>query len=232
MNPRNKHESKAVSSALSIALLGVALTTLAVVSVGCHDDGAVDSTDATEATSSTSTYPSRAEPSQRAEVTVPEGRLLEVRFADALSSKDTVPGTRFEAELTEAVMVDGAVAIPEGAQISGTVVEVNKANSFGGMASLNLHFDQLLIGDRTIPIDAGLYSEERGEKKKDAARIGGGALGGAIIGHLLDDDDGAETGAAAGAVIGTVIAGTTKGEDVQIAVGAPAHLRLTRSVTL
>lgn len=170
------------------------------------------------------------------DVVVPSGTAMIVRFLDELSSATAQVGDTFSAEVVLPVEFEGNVVIPTGSMVTGTVTEANAANRFGGIARLSLAFDGLRTpaGDQAA-IAATLVEETRGEKKKDAARIGGGAAAGALLGRILNDDDrseGTKEGAAAGAVIGTAIAAATKGDEVQIPSGTEFEIVLETPVTL
>jgi hypothetical protein len=169
-------------------------------------------------------------------VTLPAGTMIDLEMVDSVSSSASAVGDAASARIVQDVVVDGAVVVPAGSVLSGTVTEANPANRFAGIASLALHFDWLETpAGQRIPVDATFRAEKRGEKKKDAATIGGAAVGGAILGRILKDKDRAEgtkEGAIAGAVIGTAIAGATKGQDVEMAAGTPVQVELTVPVTV
>jgi hypothetical protein len=168
-------------------------------------------------------------------LTVPAGTTLEVEISEGLSSKSSMVGDPVTARVTVPVLLGGEVAIPAGSTLSGTVEEANAADRFGGVASLGLRFDTLeLAGGRTVPLAATVRTEVRGEKKKDAATIGGATVGGAILGRVLKDDDRAEgtkQGAIAGAVVGTAIAAATKGQEVEMPAGTLIRVQLESPAT-
>src|SRR5690348_10828816 len=56
-------------------------------------------------------------------VTVPSGKVLTVRLADPVGSKISQPGQSFGGTLAKPVEVEGQVAIPAGARVSGVVVD-------------------------------------------------------------------------------------------------------------
>lgn len=168
-------------------------------------------------------------------ITVPVGTPLEVEFLDSVSSETALPGDRFRARVFRDVVVDGRVAIPAGSGIEGTVTEAVPLKEIGGQARLGLTFDRLELpsGER-VTLHARFAGEGRSETAKDAAAIGGGAAGGAILGRILagkgDKRKGTVLGAIVGAAVGTAIAAKTPGEEVTIPEGTVLELRLTEWV--
>jgi hypothetical protein len=176
-----------------------------------------------------------AKPAPPRTVTLPAGTVIQLEMAQAASSKTSAVGDATSARVVEDVVVSGEVVVPKGAVVSGTVAEANPANRFAGISSLGLHFDTLeLPSGKERPVDFTYRVEKRGEKKKDAATIGGATVGGAILGRILKDDksEGTKEGAIAGAVIGTAIAGATKGQEVELPTGTAVQVELTTPVTV
>ena len=168
-------------------------------------------------------------------VTLPAGTVFQLEIVEAASSKTSAVGDATSARIVQDVVVGGEVVVPAGSVVSGTVAEANPANRFAGMSSLGLHFDTLETPNgKEHPVDFLYRTEKRGEKKKDAATIGGATVGGAILGRILKDDksEGTKEGAIAGAVIGTAIAGATKGQEVELPAGTPVQVELTSPVTV
>ncbi len=177
-----------------------------------------------------------APPAKPRTVTLPAGTTFALEIVDAVSSKSSAVGDPVSARIAQDVLVEGEVIVPAGSVVSGTVAEANPANRFAGISSLGLHFDALETPNgKRHDVDFTYHAEKRGEKKKDAATIGGAAVGGAILGRILKDGDrakGTKEGAIAGAVIGTAIAGATKGQDVEMPAGTPVQIELTVPVTV
>lgn len=179
--------------------------------------------------------PDRSAPDSHRAITIPAGTMLEIELASDVSSKTSTAGDVVRARVATAVSVDGGVAIPAGSTLSGTVEEANPADRFGGISSLALRFDTVECADgRTVPVQASFRTEVHGEKKKDAATIGGAAAGGALLGRILNDDDrakGTKKGAIAGAVIGTAVAAATKGREVEMTAGTLIQVELVAPAT-
>lgn len=172
------------------------------------------------------------------EYTVPAGTILTVQFLEPVSSDINVAGDPFSAQVLDPVMVDGVALISAGAVVSGSVLEVIPAKKIGAGAQMSLEFTRirLLSGDE-YPISAVFTDATEGDKKKDAATIGGSAAGGAllgrIIGHKKDDEAGGTAiGAVVGAAVGTAIAAKNENEPVVIEEGAVLDLLLEGPVTV
>jgi outer membrane lipoprotein SlyB len=170
----------------------------------------------------------RAEPEP---VTVSAGTLVSVRFLDTLSSHGSVVGEAFQAEVIQDIAVDGRTVIPAGSRILGTVTEAQPPK-IGGRARLSLDFNTLDIDGRSYPITAAFAQRGRSETPKDAAIIGGGTLGGAILGEAVDEGEGTVVGAVVGGIAGALGAKKTKGKPVVVSAGSTMSLQLASPVTV
>jgi hypothetical protein len=162
-------------------------------------------------------------------VTVPQGALMDVEFLQTLSSHTSQAGERFSVRIAEPVMVSGRIAIPAGSLISGTVAEAKPAKKVGGRSTLSLDFDLLeLPSGHSYPVDVVFSQRGKSSTGRDAAIIGGATVGGAILGHQVDDDKGKEIGAVVGAIAGTVAASQTRAKPVELAAGTVMTLEVTK----
>jgi hypothetical protein len=84
------------------------------------------------------------------------------------------------------------------------------------------------VAIRTDPVSR----EAPATKKQDAAKIGAGAAGGAIIGAIVGGGDGAAKGAAIGGGAGTAVVMSTRGKEVRLGAGTPVSVRLAAPVTV
>jgi hypothetical protein len=151
---------------------------------------------------------------------IAEGTLLRVKMRDDLSTATTMPGTKFTAEVTEAIMNKGRVIIPIGSVLEGQVTEVHAGKRISGAASLHLEPKSVTLPDGTMYvihaqlIDTTLNNfhvdregtlKRKDQVKKDLAvaalATGGGAAAGAMIGGGV----GALVGAGVGAGASTVM---------------------------
>lgn len=134
-------------------------------------------------------------------VTVPAGTLLQIRTDQPLDMSRVKAGQTFEATAASDVFEGNVLAIPRGALLEGTVVEVKKPGALGGNGELQLQITSLNLGGRSYPLSTDTWSSKSPNKAGYTARnTVGGSLLGAIIGGAL----GGGGGAAAGAVVGGV----------------------------
>jgi hypothetical protein len=164
------------------------------------------------------------------EVSVPAGKVLDVELKQRLASNTSKVGDLFRVRVAHDVRVDGVVAIPRGSEIVGLVTEAAPLPRLGGQARLTLKLTDLVLpSGSTVPIHASLVQEGPNQIGRDAATIGGGAVGGAILGNILSKGGGAKgsiVGAIMGAVAGAAIASRTGREEVVIPEGAVLGVKL------
>jgi hypothetical protein len=164
-------------------------------------------------------------------VVVPSGTSLSIAFTSTITTKTAKVGDPVGARLTAPLVVDGRTIAPAGAAVRGAVTDVfSGSREIGGTPRLSVRFDQLSLSEgRSVAISADLAQEGKRESGRDAAKIAGGALIGAVVGKQIDDGKGAVIGGLLGGAAGAAIAKRTGG-DLEIADGTAAMLVLTRSV--
>jgi peptidoglycan hydrolase-like protein with peptidoglycan-binding domain len=174
-------------------------------------------------------------------LTVPVGTVIPMRMDIPLSSNSTRLGDPFTATVTGPVMVEGVVAVPEGARVEGRVTGVTSGERGRAAGTLAISFDRIVLpGGNSIRIDATLtsLSEEvrrrieqdlqdraggAGQTRRAVVFIGTGANANAAIGVNRGSQSNA-TGL--GAVIG-VLLGT--GQSVEVQPGTEFGMMLERS---
>lgn len=82
-------------------------------------------------------------------VTVTEGTLVKVRMVNPLNSAQSKPGTRFQFEVVESVLVDDFLVFPKGLNGEGTLQAVNRPENWGRDANLMLDFAEIKALDGT-----------------------------------------------------------------------------------
>jgi hypothetical protein len=136
-------------------------------------------------------------------VTIPSGAMVRVRINQALDSGRTQPGTKFDGIVVNDVVADGAVAIPRGAMVHGTVLESKKSGALSGRGELSLKLTDVTLAGRTYPIVSDVWAHNGGDKTSetvDKTVIGGGI--GALIGAAAGGGAGAAIGAGVGGALG------------------------------
>jgi hypothetical protein len=166
-------------------------------------------------------------------VTLAQGTLLKVRTSEPLDSKKAKDGTPVEFTVVRDVYAAGVLAIPRGATIRGTVVDVKKAGALGGSPELALKLDALDLGGKTYALDSEPFSVKGPNKAgQTVGNAFGGAILGAIIGGAVGGGGGAAIGAGAGAVGGTAATAATPGPRVWIPAEALMDFHLNAPVTV
>ncbi|QNI34355.1 BON domain-containing protein [Alloacidobacterium dinghuense] len=166
-------------------------------------------------------------------VTIPAGSIIPVRITEALSSKDAQPNQVFHGSLAGDLIADGMVAVPQGASVTGRVVDAKDAAHFAGSSLLSIELTQISTKSRQIPVVTEAYSKEgQGRGKNTAVKTGGGAALGAIIGGLAGGGRGAAIGAAAGGATGAGVNAVTRGQQVQIQPETLVNFKLQSPITV
>lgn len=136
-------------------------------------------------------------------VTVPSGALIRVRINQPLDSGRVQPGQHFDGIVVNDVAADGAIAIPRGAAVEGTVVDAQSSGALKGRGQLSLQLTSVMLGGKLYPISSDIWAHNGGDKTTetvDKTAIGAG-LGG-LIGAAAGGGEGAAVGAGVGAALG------------------------------
>ncbi len=135
-------------------------------------------------------------------VTVPVGATMRIRVNQSLSSARSQPGDRFDGIVMNDVVADGAVAVPRGTAVEGTVVDAKDSGVLSGHGALSLRLTQVTLGGQNYPIVSDVWGRRGSDKTTHTVNdtvIGGG------IGALLGAAAGGGAGAAVGAGIGGLL---------------------------
>lgn len=176
--------------------------------------------------------PAAARPAPPQMVEVPRGTVLHIRTTQALGSKISEDGERFDGSLDSPVVVHGHTLIPAGANVVGTVTQAHSAGRFKGAATLGLDLNRIRVGGDSYRIHTALFEEARkGKGKRTAGFIGGGTAGGALIGGLAGGGKGALIGGLIGAGAGTAGAATGN-RDITLPSESRLSFRLTEPLSI
>jgi hypothetical protein len=156
-------------------------------------------------------------------VTIPAGALVRIRINQGLSSKHTQPGSVFDGTVLNDVIADGAVAIPRGASIQGTVVDAKSSGALKGRGELALQLTSLNLGGKTYTLTSDNWTRTGADKTTHTVNsaIGLGALG-ALFGAAAGGGTGAAIGAGVGGAAG--IASSAASPNGQIVIPPEAVL--------
>jgi hypothetical protein len=163
------------------------------------------------------------------QVTIPAGAMLRIRINRGLDSNHIQPGTPFDGTVLNDVAADGAIAIPRGATVQGTVIDAKKAGALSGQGALSLEIDSVTLAGVTYPLHTQLWQQQGRNKTTGTVNsaIGLGALG-AIIGGIAGGGAGAAVGAAAGAGVGVAGSASSPGGRVIVPPEAVISFQLAQ----
>lgn len=151
-----------------------------------------------------------ASPAAQQLVMLREGTQVRFKLLDALNSKVTKTGDRFNLEVAEDVRVDGMVAVPVGTRAVGEVTNVVKKGAFGKSGKLDTQLRYLQLGDQRVRLDGKAHDAGAG----GTAATVGVAIAAGIFSAFV-------TGKSADMPIGTEMAGYI-GENIQVAARSSA----------
>jgi len=169
----------------------------------------------------------------RKKVPVPAGTRMLIRTVDPIDSSKQKTGYRFTASRETSLQADDTVVAPRGATAYGRLAQASSAGKMSGSSQLTLELTDIVINGTPYPLVTSTYEiKGKGEGKKTAGKVLGGAGLGAIIGGIAGGGAGAAIGVVAGAAGGTALAASKKGEQLQIPSESLLEFRIEQPVTL
>jgi hypothetical protein len=163
-------------------------------------------------------------PAAAAPVSIPAGTVLVVRMDTQVSSTDRA-GTKFTAKLVGDLMAGDVAVAKAGSTVYGQVDESKQAGRLVGKSKLAISLTGVDLAGKILPVMTTNFAEAgKGEFRKTARNVAGGAL----IGNAIDNDGGAGVGAAVGVGASLI----KKGDSVTVPPGALLEFRLTQPVTV
>ncbi len=167
-------------------------------------------------------------------VTIPSGTTVSIRLGETLNTERNQPGDSFTGALDRPLVIDGFAIAERGARAQGRIVELERSGKVRGVARLAIELTSIKTSDgQTIRIRTSAFNKEAEESKtSDAAKVGGGAALGAIIGAIAGGGKGAAIGAGAGGAAGAGGVMLTRGKPAELRVETQVSFRLSESVTV
>jgi hypothetical protein len=172
------------------------------------------------------------------ELTIPADSVIGLQVENAISSDSARVEQQVRAKVTRDVRVQDRVAIPAGARAEGSITLVERGGRLKDQARLGIRFHTIVLADGTrLPINTEtIYREGDSPARESAAKIGGGAVGGAVLGAILGGKKGAIIGSTVGAAGGSVAVAASEanpatlpaGSTVTVRVGSPATVTIER----
>jgi hypothetical protein len=167
------------------------------------------------------------------ELSVPSGTELILKLDNSVSSETAEPEQRVRATVIKPIIIDGVVAIPEGAPVIGTVVAAQRSGRVKGVATLAIRFNEVTVAKTPYTINTSRIAREaEATKSEDATKIGVGAGVGTAIGAIAGGKKGAAIGAGIGAGAGTGAVLATRGKEVTIPAGATLRTTIQSPVSI
>lgn len=173
-------------------------------------------------------------PASPVTVTVSAGTSVPAQLVTAVSTDKNQVGDPVQLKTSENVRVNGAVVIPAGSTVHGTVTECRSAGRVKGASELTIRFTEVeFVSGKRYPITAEAFQAvQKGDGKETAAEIGGAAAVGGVLGGVLGGKNDVLKGAAIGAAVGTGVAVATKGEQITLPAGRTLEVQLTSPLVL
>jgi hypothetical protein len=168
------------------------------------------------------------------DVVLPAASVIGLQVETALSSERARIEDRVEARVTRDVMANGRVAIPAGARVLGSVTLVDKGGKMKDRARLGIRFHTVVLADGSdLALNTEPFFRDGDSPAGDSAKkIGGAAIGGAILGAILGGGKGAVIGGTTGAAGGSAAVMAGDRNPATVAPGSIVSIRLASPVTI
>ncbi len=178
--------------------------------------------------------PVKAPEPEFVELVVPADAVIGLQLESTVSSDRAKVEDAVGARVTRDVRVGGRVAIPAGSMVHGTVTEVERGGKVRERARLGIRFHTVVLadGDRLSLRTDAIIREGTSQGRESAAKIGGAAVGGAILGAILGGKKGAAIGGAVGAGGGTAAVMAGEANAVVVPAGSTVSVRIQQPVTV
>jgi hypothetical protein len=160
--------------------------------------------------------------------------VVGLQIERTISSEVAKVEDRVEARVTRDVRVGGRVAIPAGSIVQGSVMEVERGGKLKERAKLGIRFHTVVLADGTrlnIKTDS-VVREGASPSNESAAKIGGAAVGGAILGAILGGGKGAVLGGTIGAAGGTAAQMAGNRNPAVLPAGTTVSVRVQQPVSV
>ena len=177
--------------------------------------------------------PPPAEP-ETVELVVPADAVLGLQVERTVTSETARVEDRVEARVTRDVRVGDRVAIPAGSIVQGSVMEVERGGKIKERARLGIRFHTVVLADGSrlnIRTDS-VVREGASPANESAAKIGGAAVGGAILGAILGGGKGAIIGGSVGAAGGTAAQMASGRNPAVLPAGTTVSVRVQQPVSV
>jgi outer membrane biosynthesis protein TonB len=166
-------------------------------------------------------------------VEIPVGSTLAVRMIDSIDSEVNHSGETFRATLDSPISVDGEEVVPAGTDVSVRLADAKTAGKFAGRSELRLEVSWFEFQGKRYTVDSSTYQQVGSSRGKNtAAKVGGGAAIGAVIGAIAGGGKGAAIGSVIGAGAGTGAQVFTKGQQIKVPSETRIDFRLDQPIVV
>ena len=168
------------------------------------------------------------------ELVISRDSVIGLQSDTTVSSETARVEDRVEARVTRDVKVADRVAIPAGSRAIGYVTAVERGGKFKEQARLAIRFQTIVLADGTrLPISTSAIEREGDAKgNSTAAKVGGAAVAGTILGAILGGGKGAAVGGLAGAGAGTAATAAGDRSVATLRAGEPITVKLNSPATV
>jgi BON domain len=167
------------------------------------------------------------------QVTVGPGAFIQIRVSQGMDGKHSQVGTAFTGILMNDVIAGGSIALPRGAEVTGTVVDAKAAGGLTGSGALALQLTGISFGGQQYPLQSAVWGvngpSKTGQTVSNAVGLG---LFGAIVGAAVGGGPGAAVGAVAGGTAGVAASAATPGAQAFVPPEALLNFTLDKPVTV
>lgn len=181
---------------------------------------------------------SRAADSKFEEVVIPASAVVGLQLETLVTSERARLEDRVDARVTRDVYADGRLAIPSGSRVVGAVTLVERGGKVKERARLGVRFHTLVLANgRQVSLRTEtVYRDGESPSAESSRKIGGSAIGGAVLGAIMGGGKGAIAGASVGAAGGAaaVMAGgrnaatLASGSIITVRLSAPASFEVEK----
>lgn len=182
------------------------------------------------------TKPAMPEPPQKVfeDLVVSADSVLGLQVETAVTSEKAKVEDRVQARVTRDVKVGDRVAIPAGSRAEGSITLVEKGGKFKERARLGIRFHTLVLADGTrLGLNTEtIFRDGAAPSGESTAKVGGAAVGGAILGAIFGGSRGAVVGGTVGAAGGTAAVMAGDRNAATLPAGSTLTIRLTSPVTV
>ena len=168
------------------------------------------------------------------ELVIPADSVIGLQVETAVSSDRAKVEDPVRARVSRDVRVRDQVAIPAGARAEGSITLVEQGGRLKDQARLGVRFHTIVLADGTrLPINTEtIYREGESPARESAAKIGGGAVGGAVLGAIFGGKKGALIGSTVGAAGGGVAVAASEANPATLAAGSAVTVRVGSPATV